>query len=205
MENAKLIVAVADNGTVTVTDKQSGAVYAGLNAYENTGDIGNEYVYRQPEGSEVLTTEGLTAEISIEEQSPSRVVMQTVLRWEVPASADETFLTEKQQMVPFTERNAGRSEQMVSLVLTTHYTLEAGSGMLQVSTSFNNQAKDQRLRALFLQDSKRITTMRTPSSRWPDVITGQRQNGSIRATPSISRYSSVLQTESMDLPWRTKA
>ncbi|MEK3879012.1 alpha-mannosidase [Paenibacillus sp. FSL M7-0420] len=149
MENAKLIVAVADNGTVTVTDKQSGAVYAGLNAYENTGDIGNEYVYRQPEGSEVLTTEGLTAEISIKEQSPSRVVMKTVLRWEVPASADETFLTEKQQMVPFTERTAQRSAQMVPLVLTTHYTLEAGSGMLQVSTSFNNQAKDQRLRALF--------------------------------------------------------
>ncbi|ASA23333.1 alpha-mannosidase [Paenibacillus donghaensis] len=149
MENAKLSVTVADNGTVTVTDKVSGAVYVGLNAYENTGDIGNEYVYRQPEGSDALTTEGLQAEISLIEQSPSRVVIETVLQWEVPASADETFLEEKREMVPFTERRAKRSAQMVPLVLTTRYTLEAGSGMLQVRTSFNNHAKDQRLRALF--------------------------------------------------------
>ncbi|WP_438495400.1 alpha-mannosidase [Paenibacillus sp. IHBB 3054] len=149
MENAKLSVAVADNGTVTVTDKASGAVYAGLNAYENTGDIGNEYVYRQPEGEAALTTEGLQAEITWVEQSPYRAVVETVLRWEIPASADETFLTEKREMVPFTERQAKRAAQMVPLVLTTRYTLEAGSGMLQVRTSFDNLAKDHRLRALF--------------------------------------------------------
>lgn len=149
MENAKLSVTVAGNGTVTVTDKLSGAVYAGLNAYENTGDIGNEYVYRQPEGEQALTTEGLQAQITVIEQSSFRAVIETVLQWEVPASADETFLTEKREMVPFTERQAKRAAQMVPLVLVTRYTLEAGSGMLQVRTSFNNLAKDQRLRALF--------------------------------------------------------
>ncbi|WNS41709.1 alpha-mannosidase [Paenibacillus sp. MMS20-IR301] len=149
MENAKLSVTVAANGTVTVTDKASGAVYAGLNAYENTGDIGNEYVYRQPDGEAALTTEGLQAEITWVEDSPFRAVVESVLRWEIPASADEAFLTEKREMVPFTERRASRSSRMVPLVLTTRYTLEAGSGMLQVRTSFDNQAKDHRLRALF--------------------------------------------------------
>ncbi|WP_151734957.1 alpha-mannosidase ['Paenibacillus yunnanensis' Narsing Rao et al. 2020] len=149
MENSKLSMKVASNGSVTVTDKLSGAEYAGLNVYENTGDIGNEYVYRQPEGETALTTESLAAEISVLEASPYRAVIEAVLKWEIPASADETFLTEKQEMVPFTERKAQRTEQTVPLVLTTRYTLEAGSGMVQVRTSFNNQARDHRLRALF--------------------------------------------------------
>ncbi|WP_020620387.1 alpha-mannosidase [Paenibacillus daejeonensis] len=149
MENAKLHVSVESNGTVTVTDKATGTVYAGLNAYENTGDIGNEYVYRQPEGEAALTTEELQAEIRWIEQSATRAVVEAVLRWEIPVSADETFATEKREMVAFRERQAQRSTVMVPLVLTTRYTLEAGSRMLQVSTSFDNQAQDHRLRALF--------------------------------------------------------
>ncbi|MEO3945937.1 alpha-mannosidase [Gorillibacterium sp. CAU 1737] len=149
MENGKLRVEVADNGTVTVTDKSTGLAYAGLNAYENTGDIGNEYVYRQPDGEQALTTEHLKAELRVVEQSPYRAVIESVLRWEIPAGADELFAQEKREMVPFTERKAQRTEQLVPLVLTTLYTLEAGSRLVQVKTSFRNEAKDHRLRALF--------------------------------------------------------
>ncbi|WP_058301089.1 alpha-mannosidase [Gorillibacterium timonense] len=149
MENEKLRVEVADNGTVTVTDKPSGAAYPGLNGYENTGDIGNEYVYRQPDGEQALTTEQLKAELRVVEQTLYRAVIESVLRWEIPESAGERFLQEKREMVPFTERKAQRSDRLVPLVLTTRYTLESGSGLLQVKTSFNNQAKDHRLRALF--------------------------------------------------------
>ncbi|NMO97230.1 alpha-mannosidase [Paenibacillus lemnae] len=152
MENGKLIASVESNGSVTVTHKASGKVFAGLNVYENTGDIGNEYVYRQPEGEKALTTEHLKAEISVVEQSPYRAVIQSVLRWDIPAGANERFEYEKRVMVPFTERKAQRMETTVPLVLTTTYTLEAGSDMVKVRTSFNNQAKDHRLRALFPTD-----------------------------------------------------
>ena len=99
MENGQLRVTVEENGTATIEDKVSGAVYQGLNSYENTGDIGNEYVYRQPEGETTLTTEHLKADLRIVEQSPYRAVMESVLRWDIPAGADELFELEKRQIV----------------------------------------------------------------------------------------------------------
>lgn len=149
MENSKLKVTVEANGALTVEHKDSGSRYSGLNVYENTGDIGNEYVYRQPSGEATLTTEHVQATVRIVEHNPFRAVLESVVRWEIPASADETFDREKRQMVPFTERTAQRTTQTVPLVITTLYTLEAGSELVKVRTSFNNQAKDHRLRALF--------------------------------------------------------
>lgn len=149
MENDKLAVTVEHNGTLTLLDKQSGHVYKGLNAFENSGDIGNEYVYRQPDGKVAITTEGLEAQIKVVEQNAVRAVIEAVLTWNIPASANETFAQEKQEFVPFRERTAVRTTETVPLILTTRYTLEANSGMVKVETRFNNQAKDHRLRALF--------------------------------------------------------
>lgn len=149
MENDKLAVTVEHNGTLTLLDKQSGHVYKGLNAFENSGDIGNEYVYRQPDGEVAITTEGLEAQINVVEQNAVRAVIEAVLTWNIPASANETFAQEKQEFVPFRERTAVRTTETVPFILTTRYTLEANSGMVKVETRFNNQAKDHRLRALF--------------------------------------------------------
>lgn len=149
MENDKLAVTVEQNGTLTLLDKQSGHVFKGLNAFENSGDIGNEYVYRQPNGEVAITTEGLQAQITVIEQNAVRAVIEARLEWEIPASANETFAEEKQEFVPFRERTAVRTTETVPFILTTRYTLEANSGMVKVETRFNNQAKDHRLRALF--------------------------------------------------------
>lgn len=149
MENDKLAVTVEQNGTLTLLDKQSGHVYKGLNAFENSGDIGNEYVYRQPDGEVAMSTEGLKAQITVVEQNAVRAVIEARLEWEIPASANETFAQEKQEFVPFRERTAVRTKETVPFILTTRYTLEANSGMVKVETRFNNQAKDHRLRALF--------------------------------------------------------
>lgn len=193
LENGKLKVTVASNGSLTVEHKQDGTVYSGLNVFENTGDIGNEYVYRQPEGEQTLTTEHLQADVRIVEQSPFRAVLESVVRWEIPASADETFIREKQQMVPFTERTAQRTEQTVPLVITTRYTLEAGSELVKVRTSFNNQAKDHRLRALFptglnadhhyadsiFESAKRANV---PAKEWINPSNAQHQQAFVHVT-----------------------
>lgn len=149
MENDKLAVTVEQNGTLTLLDKQSGHVYEGLNAFENSGDIGNEYVYRQPDGEVAITTEGLQAQITVVEQNAVRAVIEARLEWEIPVSANEIFAQEKQEFVPFRERTAVRTTETVPFVITTRYTLEGNSDMVKVETRFNNQAKDHRLRALF--------------------------------------------------------
>lgn len=213
MENAKLKVSVESNGSVSVYDKGTSKTFSGLNVLENTGDIGNEYVYRQPDDEVTLTTEGLLADIRLVEQSSSRAIFEAVLKWEVPASADETFVTEKQEMVPFTERKAKRVAQMVPLVLTTQYTLEAGSGMVQVKTSFNNAAKDHRLRALFptglITDSHYVDSIfevakrkNKPAEEWINPSNTQHQqvfvtvtdgvNGLLVANKGLNEYEVLL-------------
>nr|WP_145402450.1 alpha-mannosidase [Paenibacillus xylanexedens] len=216
MENQYLRVTVEDNGTVTLLDKRSGEEYVGLNAYENTGDIGNEYVYRQPEGEQVITTEHLKAELRLVQHSPYRAVIQSILHWNIPAGADELFEQEKRYMVPFTERKAQRVQQTVPLKITTTYTLEAGSDLLKVRTDFDNQAADHRLRALFpsglVTDSHYADSIfevakrpNAPAKEWVNPSNAQHQQafvyvtdgstGLMAANKGLNEYE-ILQTSS---------
>lgn len=45
MENAFLKVEILKDGTYTLTEKNSGRTYGPLGYFEDTGDIGNEYLY----------------------------------------------------------------------------------------------------------------------------------------------------------------
>ncbi|MCK6073595.1 alpha-mannosidase [Paenibacillus silvae] len=216
MENQYLRVTVEDNGTVTLLDKRSGKEYVGLNAYENTGDIGNEYVYRQPEGEQAITTEHLKAELRLVQHSPYRAVIQSVLHWNIPAGADELFEQEKRYMVPFTERKAQRVQQTVPLKITTTYTLEAGCDLLKVRTDFDNQATDHRLRALFpsglVTDSHYADSIfevakrpNAPAKEWVNPSNAQHQQafvyvtdgstGLMAANKGLNEYE-ILQTSS---------
>ncbi|PZT52354.1 alpha-mannosidase [Paenibacillus silvae] len=216
MENQYLRVTVEDNGTVTLLDKRSGKEYVGLNAYENTGDIGNEYVYRQPEGEQAITTEHLKAELRLVQHSPYRAVIQSVLHWNIPAGADELFEQEKRYIVPFTERKAQRVQQTVPLKITTTYTLEAGSDLLKVRTDFDNQATDHRLRALFpsglVTDSHYADSIfevakrpNAPAKEWVNPSNAQHQQafvyvtdgstGLMAANKGLNEYE-ILQTSS---------
>ncbi|WP_282936141.1 alpha-mannosidase [Paenibacillus sp. RC67] len=152
MENEFLSVLIADDGTYEITDKRTTKTFSGLGAYENTGDIGNEYIFKAPEGDIPLTTRGLPAEIYIEEQTSFHTVIAIVHHWEIPASGDATLEQEIQEFVPFLERKAQRSKQTVPLTVTTRLTLEQGVPHLKVKTSLRNDAKDHRIRVLFPTD-----------------------------------------------------
>ncbi|RXZ79421.1 alpha-mannosidase [Paenibacillaceae bacterium] len=149
MSNAFIALDIHADGTYTVTDKRTGKAFAGLGVYENCGDLGNEYVFRAPDGDVSLTTRGLPATITLVENESYRASFEIVHEWAIPASGDEQFTIEKRRMVPFRKRTAARSKELVPFRIVTRISLEqSGEGVL-VSTAFNNQAKDHRLRALF--------------------------------------------------------
>ncbi|UQZ33574.1 alpha-mannosidase [Paenibacillus sp. PK3_47] len=149
MANEYLAVQIREDGSYDVTDKTTGKVFGGLGVYENCGDIGNEYVFRQPEGDVPLTTRGLDARISLAEHEPYRITYEIIHEWQIPASADASFGEEKRRMVPFRKRKAGRAAEQVPLRIVTRISLEAAGTGIQVSAAFNNQAMDHRLRVLF--------------------------------------------------------
>jgi Alpha-mannosidase len=149
MENEYLAVSVQENGSYTIVDKRNGQEYAGLGVYEDMGDIGNEYIFRAPDGDKPCKTEGLPARIIKLASEPFRQIIEVVHEWELPESADERLEREQQQFVPFLERKAQRSKRLIPVRLTTRLTLVDGDPQLHVETSLNHAVKDHRLRVLF--------------------------------------------------------
>ncbi|MGN8768218.1 alpha-mannosidase [Paenibacillus barengoltzii] len=152
MENEKLKVEIAEDGSFTLIDKSTGQVYRDLGIYEDTGDIGNEYMYKQPEGEKPLTTKGLAAQIRIVEDEPYRASVEISHDWEIPASADEKLDEEMRELVYYPYRKAQRSSKLTTLKLRTVISLEVAGKGVHIETTIDNTAKDHRIRALFPTD-----------------------------------------------------
>ncbi|MBB6674038.1 alpha-mannosidase [Cohnella nanjingensis] len=152
LENGYLRVTVEADGGLTLLDKRTGQRYAGLGHYEDVGDVGNEYIFRQPEGDSAITTHGGIAEIRVSEDRPYRATLEIVQRISIPASADERLETEMNEMVSIVERKAGRSSERVPLAIVTTVSLEREGKGVRVQASFGNLAKDHRVRVLYPTD-----------------------------------------------------
>ncbi|WP_127492510.1 alpha-mannosidase [Paenibacillus glycanilyticus] len=152
LANDNLSIEIAEDGTLAVTDIASRRTYRDLLIYEDAGDIGNEYMFKQPDGEPALTTKGLAAEIRVIEDNAYRASFEIVHHWSIPASADELFEQEKQEAVYYPERKAGRSTDYVPFTIRTVVSLERSGRGVGIRTTFNNQAKDHRVRALFPTD-----------------------------------------------------
>ncbi|AIQ31239.1 alpha-mannosidase [Paenibacillus sp. FSL P4-0081] len=186
LENESLRVEIMADGSFTLEHKPSGKVYRDLGVYENTGDIGNEYMYRQPAGEVPLTTRGLTADIRIIEDAPYRASIEIVHEWEIPASADAVLEEEQRALVYYPERQAQRSADKVLLKLRTVLRLERSGKGLEVKSYIHNTAKDHRLRMLFPADlaaaSHRVDSMfelaerpNEPAPEWLNPSNAQHQ------------------------------
>ncbi|OMF76087.1 alpha-mannosidase [Paenibacillus glucanolyticus] len=152
MENELLKVEIEGDGSFTLTDKKNGQVYRDLGVYENTGDIGNEYMYKQPDGETALTTKGQTAKISVLEDSPYRASIEIVHNWSIPAMADGKLDEEQHELVYYPNRKAQRSSEMVPLSIRTVLSLNRCGKGVEIEATMDNQAKDHRVRALFPTD-----------------------------------------------------
>jgi len=152
LENESLRVGVEANGSLTLTDKSSGKTFRGLCVYEDTGDIGNEYMYRQPEGERPITTEHLQAEVNVLTDTPYAASLEIIHHWDIPKEAEPLLATEREELVWFTNRKSARVRERVTLRIRTVITLEKNGKGLKVRTEFDNRAKDHRIRVLFPTD-----------------------------------------------------
>lgn len=119
MENEFLSVKMNPNGTVDVTDKRTGRIYAGQNLFEDTRDVGNLYNYVQPDGDVAVTSADAKAEIVLHEVTPWSVTFKVTVPMAIDADiATFVTLSDKVDRVDF------------KMVVT-------------------NRAEDHRLRALF--------------------------------------------------------
>lgn len=157
MENDFLVVSINQDGTLDITDKRTGYTLHNLCSYEDTGDIGNEYVFIAAKGQVPIVTAGHTAEISLVDDTPFRATFEIIHRMTVPEGADELLEIEMNRMVPLPQRKAGRSKKMTGMTLRTTVQLEkSGLGVI-ITVSYVNTAKNHRLRVLLPTGIKGLT------------------------------------------------
>lgn len=149
LENSCLIVTINEDGTVKVIDKSSGREYDKLLTLEDTGDIGNEYIFKQPEGANPILSGGQPAEISVVKNESFVAQVKIIQRMMLPEAAEDLLEQEQKAVVDFRYRKSGRSSKLKEVTSETLLTMEKDSTHLRFETTFDNQVKDHRLRMLF--------------------------------------------------------
>lgn len=120
------------SGTLTVTDRRSGASFSGLNRFVDGGDCGDEYNYCPPAENEEI------------------VAMPTAIRLGCTGSGQSLeILYEMSVPVGLSEDRRARSTQRTTMRLRTVATLRLGVPRLDLATEVDNPAGDHRLRVHF--------------------------------------------------------
>ena len=71
-------MAIQEDGTLNVLDKETGKNYENLCYFEDTLDAGNEYIYFCPEGNPAILTRGTKAEVKLVRDLPFAATYEIV-------------------------------------------------------------------------------------------------------------------------------
>ena len=175
-------VSVDDN--ITVYDKTTHEAYEDFIRFEDRGDIGNEYIYFQPKGTEPIYAELKGYEVLENTARYAKILLKHELT--VPVSADEKLEEEQKGIIEFMKREAGRSEELTSIPLETELTVFVDNPQIRCKTRFTNTAKDHRIRLLVKTHNTRpsndsesiyevVTRPNKPAASWENPENPQHQ------------------------------
>lgn len=133
MENDFLRVCANPDGTIDVTDKNTGARYERLLSLEDGGEAGNAWRHVAP-ANDVLVVSSSEVRIQKIEDGPLSASMRIELSLRLPGDCPDAYR---------------RSNDYVTLPMSHTITLSKYSRKVDVITRFDNTAKDHRLRLLF--------------------------------------------------------
>ncbi len=127
-ENEYIRVKVNPDGTVNITDKETGKVYENLNYFMDLGDRGNMWMYDNIPCDRIITSMGKDAIVATTVNGPLAVKFTADLTMKLPKNYD--FAAQK------------RSDELVDMPVHVEFTLKKGAKFLEVVTDIHNTAKD---------------------------------------------------------------
>lgn len=150
LENKFMKVDVSQqDGSLTILDHRTNHVYERQAIFEDSGDMGNEYIYKETADKLRIYSTDQAPVIRVKEDSANRGTLEVISTLRIPKTADAQLAYETQAVIDITHRQATRGSEMIDLQLHTLITLEADQPLLKFNVSYDNQAKDHRLRVLF--------------------------------------------------------
>ena len=172
-----------DDG-LTLYDKTTNEAYEDFLRFEDRGDIGNEYIYFQPKGTEPIYAELTAYEVLENNARYAKILLKHDLT--IPVSADEQLDVEQRGIIEFMNRKASRSEELTTIPLETEMTIFVDDPQIRFKTRFTNTAKDHRIRLLVKTHNTRpsndsesiyevVTRPNKPASSWENPENPQHQ------------------------------
>ncbi|HAQ1283792.1 TPA: alpha-mannosidase [Enterococcus faecium] len=150
IENGPLHLTIEKNGTITMEDRKNKRKLNNLHIFEDIGDIGNEYIFKQPFCDQpILSSNKENSEVKVLVDTPEIAKISILQEMEIPVSADERLEKEQQMVVEFRYRKAERPKEKRILQIKTIMTIRKDSKKIDFETTLDNQMKDHRLRVLF--------------------------------------------------------
>jgi alpha-mannosidase len=145
MENDLLRVCVEGDGTLTLTDKQTGRCYRGLLVYEDRGDGGEGWNWIPPKFDQTYLSRGAPVEVARVQDGPDLAALRIRQTFSVP----EGFVGVPYEADP---ARMQRSAKLVQIPIDATLTLGAHSQRLEIDITLENTACNHRLRVLFPTD-----------------------------------------------------
>ena len=130
--NEYISVKVNPDGTYDLKDLKTGRMFRGLNQFEDSGEVGDPWIRKEPKNNRIFYGLSVLPKIS-------------VYHSELSDSIKVSFSME----VPFSGDQANRSRKTASIDIETTATLKKACRWLEFYTKVNNRARDHRLRVLF--------------------------------------------------------
>lgn len=147
IENDFYKLEINDNASLNIYDKSSGLTFKNVLAIEDTGDIGNEYIYRQStDGARIFGGKLIDQKIIREND---KTIIKLRESFKLPKSAEDKLLAEQIRLNDITQRRANRSGDLIEMIIDKEITLYHAKAPLKVKISLKNLAKDHRMRVLF--------------------------------------------------------
>ncbi|MDY3031056.1 MAG: glycoside hydrolase family 38 C-terminal domain-containing protein [Clostridia bacterium] len=135
MENEYLIVKINRNGTIDVTDKETGKVYDSIGYFKDTGENGSPWEHKAPELNETYTTLNEHAVISLIHSGELETKYRIVLNWAIPEDLADNGKRRSERLAPY------RIEMFV--------TLRKGAKWVEFETNINNTVPNHYLQTAF--------------------------------------------------------
>jgi len=135
IENEFYIVeADPTDGTLTITDKETGVVYRGCNRFVDEGEAGDLYWHEPPARDLVVDRPAEPPKVTAE-QGALGATLHVEMDYSLPAG--------------LTEDRGARNEQRLRCPISTHISLRPGGRRIRIRTEVENRARNHRLRVHF--------------------------------------------------------
>ncbi|WP_262316195.1 alpha-mannosidase [Lacticaseibacillus parakribbianus] len=190
IENGKLRVTLEADNSITVDDLTTGHRYQDALLIEDTGDMGNEYIYRQSADKLTFTSkDGKVADVVTKATAVGQELDFT-LTLTVPDQAAASLDYERQAVIDITNRTSKRGDHYVDLPLAVTLRLDQDN-RVSVTVRGNNTVKDHRLRAVVATG---LTTTTHQAESIFEVVTRNNQVGPNWQNPTNPQHQQAFAT-----------